>query len=78
MDLRHGLAAAGLDAGGGAPDRDLTQRPDPDRVPEARLNGLSPEATSKLTGNTYTVYSGYSGFQPISDVLVAEEPDFMD
>lgn len=33
------------------------------------------EATSKLTGNPYT---GYFSFQPIYDVLVAEEPDFMD
>ncbi len=33
------------------------------------------EATSKLTGNPLT---GYFSFQPIYEVLVQEEPDFMD
>ena len=32
-------------------------------------------ATAKLTGNPFT---GYFSFQPIYDVLVAEEPDFME
>lgn len=33
------------------------------------------EATAKLTGNPFT---GHFSFQPIYDVLVAEEPDFLD
>ena len=33
------------------------------------------ESTSKLTGNPFT---GYFSFQPIYDVLMKEEPDFLE
>ena len=33
------------------------------------------EATAKLTGNAFT---GHFSFQPIFDVLMKEEPDFLD
>ena len=39
------------------------------------IDPVQVKETSKLTGNPLT---GYFSFQPIYDVLVAEEPDFMD
>lgn len=39
------------------------------------IDAAQAEATARLTGAPFT---GYVSFQPIYDVLVAEEPDFMD